>query len=145
VVLPISEVRRIVERVCARQDVLDACAERDLGYVIAAFEEGGLTQGQMASLTGLHQNRLSDYVFDWKRMVAFEGNTGPYLQYAHARIHSIFGKASRDGGTAAGATKEPFLFFIAASLFFVVFSAITMQLSALLERRFARGIAEAKA
>jgi hypothetical protein len=48
VVLPISEVRRIVERVCARQDVLDACAERDLGYVIAAFEEGGLTQGQMA-------------------------------------------------------------------------------------------------
>ena len=60
-VLPISEVRRIVERVCARQDVLDACAERDLGYVIAAFEEGGLTQGQMASLTGLHQNRLSDY------------------------------------------------------------------------------------
>ena len=59
-VLPISEVRRIVERVCARQDILDACAERDLGYVIAVFEENGLTQGQMASLTGLHQNRLSD-------------------------------------------------------------------------------------
>ena len=60
-VLPISEVRRIVDRVCARQDVLDACAERDLGYVIAVFEKNGLTQGQMASLTGLHQNRLSDY------------------------------------------------------------------------------------
>jgi transcriptional regulator with XRE-family HTH domain len=61
VVLPISEVRRIVERVCARQDVLDACAERDLGYVIAVLEENGLTQSQMASLTGLHQNRLSNY------------------------------------------------------------------------------------
>ena len=61
VVLAISEVRRIVERVCARQDVLDACARRDLGYVIAVLEENGLTQGQMASLTGLHQNRLSDY------------------------------------------------------------------------------------
>ena len=60
-VLPISEVRRIVDRVCARQDVLDACAERDLGYVIAFFEKNGLTQGQMADLTGLHQNRLSDY------------------------------------------------------------------------------------
>ena len=60
-VLPISEVRRIVERVCARQDVLDACAERDLGYVIGIFEENGLTQSQMASLTGLHQNRLSNY------------------------------------------------------------------------------------
>ena len=61
VVLPICEVRRIVERVCARQDVLDACAERDLGYVIAVLEQNGLTQGQMASLTGLHQNRLSNY------------------------------------------------------------------------------------
>jgi Helix-turn-helix domain len=62
VVLAFSEVRRVVERVCARQDVLDACARRDLGYVIAVLEEkNGLTQGQMASLTGLHQNRLSDY------------------------------------------------------------------------------------
>ena len=59
--LPISEVRRIVERVCARQDVLDACAERDLGYVITVFEENGLTQSQMASLTGLHQVQLSNY------------------------------------------------------------------------------------
>ncbi len=31
-----------------------------------------------------------DYVFDWDRMLAFEGDTGPYLQYAHARILSIF-------------------------------------------------------
>jgi hypothetical protein len=61
VVLALAEVRRIVERVCARQDVLDACAERDLGYVIAAFEANGVTQVQMASVTGLHQNRLSDY------------------------------------------------------------------------------------
>jgi transcriptional regulator with XRE-family HTH domain len=61
VVLAISEVRRVVERVCARQEVLDACANRDLGTVIATFNENGLTQGQMASLTGLHQNRLSNY------------------------------------------------------------------------------------
>ena len=60
-VLAISEVRRVVERVCARQDVIDACADRDLGAVIAALNENGLTQGQIASLTGLHQNRLSDY------------------------------------------------------------------------------------
>ena len=60
-VLPISEVRRIVEQACARQDVLDACARRDLGYVIAVLEKHGLTQVQMASLTGLHQNRLSNY------------------------------------------------------------------------------------
>ncbi len=41
----------------------------------------------------LSSDRVKDYVFDWRRMVAFEGNTGPYLQYAHARIHSIFRKA----------------------------------------------------
>jgi arginyl-tRNA synthetase len=33
---------------------------------------------------------MRDYLFDWDRMLAFEGNTGPYLQYAHARIRSIF-------------------------------------------------------
>jgi hypothetical protein len=61
VVLPISEVRRIVERVCARQDVYDACAKRDLGYVIGVLNANHLTQEQIASLTGLHQNRLSNY------------------------------------------------------------------------------------
>jgi arginyl-tRNA synthetase len=46
----------------------------------------------------LSSDRIKDYVFDWKRMVAFEGNTGPYLQYAHARIHSIFRRAGGEGG-----------------------------------------------
>ena len=40
----------------------------------------------------LSQNRLSDYVFDLKKMVAMTGNTGAYLQYAYARIRSIFRK-----------------------------------------------------
>jgi arginyl-tRNA synthetase len=35
----------------------------------------------------------SEYVFDWSRMISFKGNTGPYLQYATARIRSIFRKA----------------------------------------------------
>jgi arginyl-tRNA synthetase len=38
----------------------------------------------------LSTDRVKDYVFDWDRMLAFEGNTAPYLQYAHARINSIF-------------------------------------------------------
>jgi His/Glu/Gln/Arg/opine family amino acid ABC transporter permease subunit len=46
---------------------------------------------------------------------------------------------------AAGASKEPFIFFIAAALFFVVFSAATLRVSARLERRFGRGLAVAKA
>lgn len=37
-------------------------------------------------------NRQSDYVFVWDKMLAFNGNTAPYLQYAYARIQSIFSK-----------------------------------------------------
>ncbi len=38
----------------------------------------------------LSNDRIKDYVFDWSRMLSFDGNTAPYLQYAHARIRSIF-------------------------------------------------------
>ena len=38
-------------------------------------------------------NRQSDYVFSWDKMLALQGNTAPYLQYAYARIKSIFRKA----------------------------------------------------
>jgi arginyl-tRNA synthetase len=44
----------------------------------------------------LSQNRLSDYVFDWNKMLATNGNSGAYLQYAYARMCSIF----REGGIA---------------------------------------------
>ncbi len=43
----------------------------------------------------LSKDRISDYVFDWNKMLSFDGNTGPYLQYAYARIRSIFRKAER--------------------------------------------------
>ncbi len=38
----------------------------------------------------LSRNRTTDYIFDWDTMLAFEGNTAPYLQYAYTRIRSIF-------------------------------------------------------
>ncbi|MEO8901482.1 MAG: arginine--tRNA ligase [Polyangiaceae bacterium] len=47
----------------------------------------------------LSSDRIKDYVFDWKRMVAFEGNTGPYLQYALVRVRSIFRKAGEAEGS----------------------------------------------
>jgi len=57
-----ADVRGIVERVCARPEVLDACARRDLGTVISALKTGGLTQGRIAELTGISQGRLSEWV-----------------------------------------------------------------------------------
>ena len=38
----------------------------------------------------LSTERTKDYIFDWEKMLSFEGNTAPYLQYAYARISSIF-------------------------------------------------------
>jgi len=40
----------------------------------------------------LSHNRTSDYVFSWDKMLSLEGNTAPYMQYAYARICSIFRK-----------------------------------------------------
>jgi arginyl-tRNA synthetase len=44
----------------------------------------------------LSQNRLTDYVFSWDRMLALQGDTAPYLQYSHVRIRSIFRKLDAD-------------------------------------------------
>jgi arginyl-tRNA synthetase len=44
----------------------------------------------------LSQNRTSDYVFSWDKMLAMDGNTGTYMQYAYARIRSIFRKGNVD-------------------------------------------------
>jgi arginyl-tRNA synthetase len=55
--------------------------------------------------------RVKDYVFSFDRMVAFEGNTGPYLLYAYARTRSIFRKAAEQGAAAgmAGWESAPIL------------------------------------
>ncbi|MFA0084554.1 arginine--tRNA ligase [Vibrio sp. E150_011] len=41
----------------------------------------------------LSKHRTTDYVFDWDNMLAFEGNTAPYMQYAYTRVASVFAKA----------------------------------------------------
>lgn len=57
----------------------------------------------------LSKNRTSDYVFDWDTMLAFEGNTAPYMLYAVARIRSILRRAEDTTArtvTAAEAAEE---------------------------------------
>ncbi|MGA7584718.1 MAG: arginine--tRNA ligase [Rouxiella badensis] len=41
----------------------------------------------------LSKSRTTDYIFDWDNMLAFEGNTAPYMQYAYTRVASIFKRA----------------------------------------------------
>ncbi|WP_194820260.1 arginine--tRNA ligase [Nocardia sp. XZ_19_385] len=59
-------------------------------------EQAGIGAVKYADLS---TSRLKDYTFDLDRMVALTGNTGVYLQYAHARIHSILRKS--DAGASA--------------------------------------------
>ncbi len=86
-------------------DLLDEAVER----AVSAISERGdsVSSGieSVARMLGigavkyadLSTERTRDYMFDWERMLAFEGNTGPYLQYAHARIRSIFRKGGVEG------------------------------------------------
>jgi arginyl-tRNA synthetase len=89
-------------------DLLHEAVER-AGAVIAerasAVERLGAEQySEVARAVGigavkfadLSTDRARDYKFEWDRMLTFDGNTAPYLQYAHARICSIFEKAGAD-------------------------------------------------
>lgn len=51
----------------------------------------------------LSKNRTTDYIFDWDNMLAFEGNTAPYMQYAYTRVLSVFRKADIDESALTGA------------------------------------------
>jgi arginyl-tRNA synthetase len=80
--------------------------------VIADRDYDDATRREIAQAVGigamkyadLSVARDSEYVFDWDRMLALQGNTGPYLQYAVARIRSIFRRAGLDAADAASAT-----------------------------------------
>jgi arginyl-tRNA synthetase len=50
----------------------------------------------------LSQNRQSDYVFSWDKMLSLQGNTAPYLQYAYTRVRSIFRKGDLDNAGLSG-------------------------------------------
>jgi arginyl-tRNA synthetase len=80
----VSEARKVVD---ANSPELDPEARARVAEVV------GLGAIKYADLS---QNRLSDYVFDWQKMLAMNGNTGAYLQYAYARIRSIFRKGGVD-------------------------------------------------
>ena len=63
--------------------------------VVKAAVTGGGGIGSV-KYADLRQNRLSDYQFDWDKMISFQGNAAPYLQYAYARCASIFAKGGLD-------------------------------------------------
>ncbi|GGO72009.1 arginine--tRNA ligase [Bowmanella pacifica] len=86
-------------------ELLDEAVER--ASALIAARDSGLSAdevSQVAQKVGigavkyadLSKNRTTDYMFSWDSMLAFEGNTAPYLQYAYTRVQSIFRKAGVD-------------------------------------------------
>jgi arginyl-tRNA synthetase len=90
-------------------DLINEAVER-AGRVIADRYDDPAQRAQIAEAVGigalkygdLSVARESSYTFDFDRMLALTGNTGPYLQYATARIRSIFRKAPLDPAAAGG-------------------------------------------
>lgn len=91
--------------------LLDEAVERATAVVDQARPDlDADTRAQIAHQVGIGAVKYADlsvahdteYVFDFDRMLALQGNTGPYLQYAAARIRSIFRKAGQEPASATG-------------------------------------------
>jgi len=92
------------------EDLLDEAEERAFQVVSKKNPEWPEeTRRQIARRVGLgavkyadlSQNRQSDYVFSWDKMLSLQGNTAPYLLYAYTRTRSIFRKGGEDAASPA--------------------------------------------
>ncbi len=93
-------------------DLLDEGESRAKAVVLEKNPElnGDARADEIARIVGigaikyadLSQNRTSDYVFSFDKMLALDGNTAPYMQYAYARIRSIFRKGGETDFDPAG-------------------------------------------
>lgn len=80
-------IKRADQAIVSRDDQIDKGLQMQLAKSVGV---GAIKYADLST------ERQRDYVFDLERMVAFEGDTGPYLQYAHARIRSIFRRGDFD-------------------------------------------------
>ena len=82
------------------EDILNAAVEKTSG-IIAEKNPDLPDKNEISEQVGigaiifndLYNSRIKNVVFDWDRMLSFEGETGPYVQYTHARACSILKKA----------------------------------------------------
>jgi arginyl-tRNA synthetase len=86
-------VRRALEIVSANDDAKPDGPELSQQQRQQVAESVGIAALKYADLS---QNRTSDYVFSYDKMLAMSGNTATYMQYAYARVRSIFAKGNVD-------------------------------------------------
>ncbi|MET8910185.1 arginine--tRNA ligase [Micromonospora sp. NPDC004551] len=91
----------LLEEAVARATALARERNPELGEAEAA-EVGRAVGIGAIKYADLSSDRHKDYVLDWERMLALDGNTAPYLQYAYSRIRSIFRRAGVAARPEAG-------------------------------------------
>lgn len=107
--LPEGKISTRLGRVIFLEDVLDKAVELALQTIKQknpklknadkVAEQIGIGAIKFANLS---QNRIKEVVFEWDKMLDFNGDTGPYLQYTHARACAIL----REAGSKSGKTKN---------------------------------------
>ncbi|MGW5668642.1 arginine--tRNA ligase [Micromonospora sp. NPDC003776] len=93
----------LLEEAVARATALARERNPELGEAETA-EVGRAVGIGAVKYADLSSDRHKDYVLDWERMLALDGNTAPYLQYAYSRIRSIFRRAGVAARPDAGIT-----------------------------------------
>jgi arginyl-tRNA synthetase len=91
-------------RVVFLEDVLNTAVEKTKEIMLEK-EASGIDVDEVAKEVGigavifqeLSNNRIKDYVFSWDKVLNFDGETGPYVQYTHARASSVLRKAEAEG------------------------------------------------
>ncbi|PIQ75949.1 arginine--tRNA ligase [Candidatus Peregrinibacteria bacterium CG10_big_fil_rev_8_21_14_0_10_49_24] len=80
-------VRRAEEKIAEHEESIQT---NDLGALASMMGVGAVSYGILS------QNRKQDIIFDWEKMLSFDGNSAPYLQYTHARAKSVLRKAETE-------------------------------------------------
>ncbi|MGF6375283.1 arginyl-tRNA synthetase [Clostridiales Family XIII bacterium PM5-7] len=83
----VAQTREIIMEKNPDSDIVDQVS-KEVGIGAVIFQE-------------LSNNRIKDYVFKWDKVLNFDGETGPYVQYTHARCASVLRKAGDDVVTKA--------------------------------------------
>ena len=89
-------------RVVFLEDVLNKAVEKTR-EIISEKNTSGIDIDEISKEVGigavifqeLSNNRIKDYVFSWDKILNFDGETGPYVQYTHARASSVLRNASQ--------------------------------------------------
>ena len=99
----------IAEKNVAEEDIEQTA--KDVGIGAVMFQE-------------LSNNRIKDYVFSWDKVLNFEGETGPYVQYTHARACSVLRNAGASAEAVLNGTAKPDMKYITGEAAYELVKAI---------------------